>query len=305
MCKWTLKMERTKFIFLKSSVSSSSVFCSNFKSQSTKICNDVKISISVHFQTNMFVINLALSDLVMMTTMGPTVTVNVFMQRYWAWGAFGCKLYGFIGAVCGCVSILSMVVIGYDRYNVIVKGFNGVKITSGKAMAILLAIWGYCIGIALPPLMDMWGGYTTEGMLYTCSYDYLNESWNHKSYVLFGFFFNYMIPMTMIFFFYSSIVKAVWAHEHALREQAKKMNVDSLRSNAATSAETAEVRIAKVAVTNVSLWAGIWSPYAFVVLLAVIGSKSSITPLLSQVPSFIAKTASCLNPIVYAMSHPK
>ena len=85
----------------------------------------------------MFVINLALSDLVMMTTMGPIVTVNVFMQRYWAWGAFGCKLYGFTGAVCGVVSILSMVVIGYDRYNVIVKGFNGVKITSGTTIMII------------------------------------------------------------------------------------------------------------------------------------------------------------------------
>ena len=72
------------------------------------------------------------------------------------------------------------------------------------------------------------------------------------------------------------------------------MNVDSLRSNAQANAESAEVRIAKVAVTNVSLWAAIWSPYAFVVLLAVVGSRGSITPLLSQVPSFIAKTASCI-----------
>ena len=180
----------------------------------------------------MFVVNLAISDLIMMTTMGPTVTINVFMQRYWVWGAFGCKLYGFMGAVCGVASILSMVVIGYDRYNVIVKGFNGAKITAGKAMAIILAIWGYAIGISLPPLLDVWGGYTTEGMLFTCSYDYLKDDWNHKSYVLFGFFFCYMIPMVTVFFFYSSIVKAVWAHEHALREQAKKMNVDSLRSNA-------------------------------------------------------------------------
>lgn len=33
--------------------------------------------------------------------MGPTVTVNVMVQRYWLWGAFGCKLYGFVGAICG------------------------------------------------------------------------------------------------------------------------------------------------------------------------------------------------------------
>ena len=116
----------------------------------------------------MFVVNLALSDLVMMTTNGPTVTINVFMQRYWAWGAFGCKLYGFAGAVTGVASILFMVVIGYDRYNVIVKGLSGTKINGGKAMAIILAVWGYAIAISLPPLMDMWGGYTTEGM--NCSW---------------------------------------------------------------------------------------------------------------------------------------
>ena len=36
-----------------------------------------------------------------MTTMGPTVTINVLIQRYWIWGAFGCKVYGMTGAVCG------------------------------------------------------------------------------------------------------------------------------------------------------------------------------------------------------------
>lgn len=256
--------------------------------------------------TNMFVVNLAFSDLVMMTTMGPTVTINVFMQRYWVWGAYGCKLYGFAGAVCGVASILSMVAIGYDRYNVIVKGISGTRITAGKALAILAGIWGYSIGISLPPLLGWWGGFTTEGMLFTCSYDYLSDDWNNKSYVLFGFFFCYLIPMVLVFFCYSSIVSAVWAHEHTLREQAKKMNVDSLRSNATmTKSESAEYRIAKVAVTNVSLWAAIWTPYAFVVLTAVIGSKGTITPLLSQVPAFCAKIASCLNPVIFAMSHPK
>ncbi len=38
--------------------------------------------------------------------------------------------------------------------------------------------------------------------------------------------------MLIVIFFYSQIVKAVVAHEAALKAQAKKMNVDSLRSNA-------------------------------------------------------------------------
>ncbi|XP_040583121.1 compound eye opsin BCRH2 [Lepeophtheirus salmonis] len=260
---------------------------------------------SLRTPSNMFVINLALSDLLMMTTMGPAVTVNVFMQRYWAWGVFGCKLYGCIGAICGVVSILTMVVIGYDRYNVIVKGLNGFRISVGKALAIILVIWAYSIAISALALFDIWGGYTVEGLLFTCSYDYLTDDANNTTYILFTFFFMYVLPMSLVFFFYSSIVKAVWAHEMALKQQAKKMNVESLRTNVDSNAESAEIRIAKVAVTNVSLWAGIWTPYTLVVLMAVMGSRSSITPLVSQLPSFIAKTASCLNPMVYAMSHPK
>ena len=52
-----------------------------------------------------------------------------------------------------------MVVIGYDRYNVIVKGFNGVKITAGKAFIILLSIWIYCALVCMPPFLG-WGSYS-------------------------------------------------------------------------------------------------------------------------------------------------
>jgi len=255
--------------------------------------------------TNIFIVNLAISDLLMMTTMGPTVTINVLIQRYWIWGAFGCKLYGMTGAVCGTVSIYTMVVIGYDRYNVIVKGFSGVKITMAKALGIVLAIWVYTISVSLPGLFGVWGGYAVEGMLVTCGYDYMSDDLNNRSYIVFVCVFDYLLPMVLVFFYYSSIVKAVWAHEESLKAQAKKMNVESLRSNQNNKDESAEFKIAKVAVTNVLLWACIWTPYAFVVFLAGIGSKSSITPLVSQLPCFFAKLASCLNPIVYAISHPK
>jgi r-opsin len=42
-----------------------------------------------------------------------------------------CQIYGCLGAVFGTCSIMTMVVIGYDRYNVIVKGFSGPKIGPG------------------------------------------------------------------------------------------------------------------------------------------------------------------------------
>ena len=65
----------------------------------------------------------------------------------------------------------------------------------------------------------------------TCSYDYLSTDWNHKSFMLYAFIGNFSIPVLTVICFYTSICKAVIMHEAALKAQAKKMNVDSLRSN--------------------------------------------------------------------------
>ena len=58
----------------------------------------------------------------------------------------------------GTVSILSMVVIGYDRYNVIVKGFSGTKITPCTAATMIFCVWLYSIAVCCPPFIG-WGGY--------------------------------------------------------------------------------------------------------------------------------------------------
>ena len=97
--------------------------------------------------------------------------------------------------------------------------------------------------------------------------------------------------MFFIVVFYYSIVKAVVVHEAILKAQAKRMNVDSLRSATAgrDEAESAEVKIAKVAITNVMIWFCIWTPYAAVSALPTLGFQSSLTPLVSQCPSFLGR----------------
>ena len=65
------------------------------------------------------------------------------------------------------------------------------------------------------------------------------------------------------------------------------------------------MRIAKVAITNVLIWAFAWTPYAVICLIGCFGNRSLITPLVCQLPSFFAKTACCFNPLVFAGSHPK
>nr|BAG80985.1 opsin [Branchinella kugenumaensis] len=261
---------------------------------------------SLRTPSNMLIVNLAIADFFMMLTQSPLFIISAFSSRWWIWGHFWCRFYGYTGGITGIAAIFTLVFIGYDRYNVIVKGMSGKRISKGMAFGMIVWTWVYANVFCLPPMLQVWGDFSPEGMLSTCSFDYLNENRLHgpifTGYIFFG---AYCVPMFLLFFFYSQIVKAVWAHEAALKAQAKKMNVESLRSNADANAESAEVRIAKVALTNVLLWICIWTPYAFVAVTGAFGNRQILTPLVAQLPSLICKCASSLNPIVYAISHPK
>ena len=74
-------------------------------------------------------------------------------------------------------------------------------------------------------------GLVPEGLLNACTFNFLADDFSGKSYLMFLVTFNLFFPLTLICYFYGNIVKAVVAHEKALRAQAKKMNVESLRSN--------------------------------------------------------------------------
>lgn len=91
--------------------------------------------------------------------------------------------------------------------------------------------------------------YFAEGFLSTCSFDYFDVSFDNKLFVMILFTFAYVIPIALIIFYYSQICRHVFSHEKTLRNQAKKMNVGSLRMNQeANGRMTAEIRIAKATI---------------------------------------------------------
>ena len=140
--------------------------------------------------------------------------------------------------------------------------------------------------VCMPPFLG-WGAYSPEGLLITCSYDYLKQEWNEMTFMYYAFAFNFTVPMICVIFFYVQIVKAVVAHEAAMKAQAKRMNVKSLKSNQRDSEASVEVKIAKVAITNVLLWFSTWTPYAVVSMIGVFGDQMMITPLVAQLPAFL------------------
>jgi len=256
---------------------------------------------SLRTPTNMLVVGLAMNDFTMMFCMCPPLIVNCYYQT-WAFSPFACEVYGFIGSLCGTNSIAFMVFITADRYNVIVNGMSGKPLTSGGVAIRILLVLLFSIGWVAPPFFG-WNRYVPEGNLTACGTDYLTEDFFHQSYLYLFSIFSWLFPLFWIIYCYTYIVKAVFAHEKQMKEQAKKMGVKSLRSEENQKA-SAEIRLAKVALTNVSLWFIAWTPYLIINTVGM-NYKSMITPLFTIWGSVFAKANAVYNPIIYAISHPK
>nr|AMP19651.1 opsin 5 [Euphausia superba] len=254
---------------------------------------------------NKLIFNLTFSDFCMMLSQFPWFAYNCFNGGVWSFSPFACELYACLGSITGLCSLWTLAFISFDRYNVIVNGMQATPLSNKGAMARLGFCWGYATMMAVPPFFG-WGKYIPEGILDSCSFDYLTrDDIMIRTHGMALIVFNFCIPVTIIAGAYVMIVKAVTAHESAMRAQAAKMNVKDLRGNADANKMSAEVRIAKVAICNVTLWLICWTPYAKIVAQGVFFDQSSITPIASMLPALIAKSASGYNPVVYAINHPR
>nr|BAQ54839.1 opsin, long-wavelength sensitive type [Asiagomphus melaenops] len=256
---------------------------------------------SLRTPSNLLVVNLAISDFLMMVVMCPFMLINC-MHETWIFGPLMCELYAFAGSLFGCASIWTMVTIAFDRYNVIVKGLSGKPLTIKKALLWLLLVWVHAAVWTIFPMVG-WNRYVPEGNMTACGTDYLTKDWFHKSYILIYSFFCYWLPLFTIIYSYTFIVQAVAAHEKQMREQAKKMNVTSLRS-AEGDKTSAECKLAKVALMTISLWFMAWTPY-LIINFSGIFETMTISPLVSIWGAVFAKANAVYNPIVYGISHPK
>ena len=138
-----------------------------------------------------------------------------------------------------------------------------------------------------------------------CSFDHYTPTWNHKSYVMAAACTHYGCNLLIIIGSYFFIVKTIFKHEDDLRQQAKKMNVTSLRANEEQKAMASEIRAAKIAILNISLWIFAWTPFMVVSLIGTWYDSSLITPLMSELPNVCAKTSALYNPIIYTLAYPK
>ncbi|XP_055839716.1 opsin Rh1-like isoform X2 [Episyrphus balteatus] len=238
--------------------------------------------------------------------MDPLMTkiLGTFLAMAGVLSFFGnvCDIYGMLGSIFGCASIWTMCMIAVDRFEVIVKGVAGRPMTVKLAVVKIIGIWVFSAFWTVAPMLG-WSRYVPEGNLTSCGVDYLTQDWNPKSYLIAYTIACYILPFFLICYSYWFIMAAVSAHEKAMREQAKKMNVKSLRSSEDANKST-EGKLAKIALISISLWFLSWTPYGILNFMGFFESDA-LTPTISIWGAAFAKAGSSYNPVVYGISHPK
>ncbi|KAK7111806.1 rhodopsin-like [Littorina saxatilis] len=252
--------------------------------------------------SNMFVVNLALSDLTFSAVNGfPLLTISAFNRR-WIFGKVACELYGLVGAIFGLMSINTMAAIAMDRYNVIARPIQASRSLSyRKAFMMIVLVWIWSITWSIPPLFG-WGAYIPEGFQTSCTFDYLTRNDYFRSYIMCLYICGFALPLSIILYSYFFIYRAVAVHEKEMGKMAKKLNAEIRQGQAA---QKAEIKTAKIAMTIIMTYLLSWTPYATIALIAQFGPAEWVTPYVSELPVMFAKASAMHNPIIYALSHPR
>ncbi|XP_002937616.1 melanopsin isoform X1 [Xenopus tropicalis] len=256
---------------------------------------------SLRSPANMFIINLAITDFLMSVTQAPVFFATSLHKR-WIFGEKGCELYAFCGALFGITSMITLMVIALDRYFVITRPLTSIGVMSKKrAVLILSGVWLYSLAWSLPPFFG-WSAYVPEGLLTSCTWDYMTFTPSVRAYTMLLFCFVFFIPLFIIIYCYIFIFKAIKNTNRAVQKIGTDDNKESHKQYQKMKNEW---KMAKIALIVILLYVVSWSPYSTVALVAFAGYASVLTPYMNSVPAVIAKASAIHNPIIYAITHPK
>ncbi|TSK22600.1 Melanopsin-A [Bagarius yarrelli] len=163
---------------------------------------------SLRTPANIFILNLAITDFFMCATQMPVFFITS-MHKRWIFGEKVCELYAFCGALFGICSMITLMVIAVDRYFVITRPLSSISMLSKKrALLVLACVWVYSLGWSLPPFFG-WSAYVPEGLMTSCTWDYITFVPSVRAYTMMLFIFVFFIPLIVIIYCYVFIFYAI------------------------------------------------------------------------------------------------
>ncbi|KAL7840991.1 hypothetical protein SRHO_G00246820 [Serrasalmus rhombeus] len=237
-------------------------------------------------QGNIFVVSLAVADLVVALYPYPLVLTAIF-HRGWNLGSTHCQISGFLMGVSVVGSIFNITGIAVNRYCYICHSLKYDKLFSDKNSACyVLLIWALTVLAIIPNLFV--GSLQYDARVYSCTFEQSASS----AYTIAVVFFHFILPIMVVTYCYLRI----WVLVIQVRRRVKPDNRPKLTPH--------DVRNFVTMFVVFVLFAVCWAPLNFIGL-AVAVAPERLAPLIPEwlfvASYFMAYFNSCLNAIVYGV----
>ncbi|XP_004419216.1 PREDICTED: neuropeptide FF receptor 2 [Ceratotherium simum simum] len=137
----------------------------------TVVCFIVMRNKHMHTVTNLFILNLAISDLLVGIFCMPVTLLDNIIAG-WPFGSTMCKISGFVQGVSVATSVFTLVAIAVDRFRCVVYPFKP-KLTIKTAFVIIVIIWVLAIAIMSPSAITL---HIQEDKYFRVRLDYQNKT---------------------------------------------------------------------------------------------------------------------------------
>ncbi|XP_064820781.1 trace amine-associated receptor 8c-like [Oncorhynchus masou masou] len=255
----------------------------------------VIISIShfkqLHTPTNLLILSLAVSDLLVGLIVIPVMTLAV-MESCWGFGGYFCVFQFYITFLCTTLSLGNLVLISIDRYVAVSDPLlYHSKITTTGTICCISITWCCCIIYDAVIIKNFVNVQLPSRCLSECV-SVEGITWVNIIYIVFIM----IVPCSIIITLYLKIFVVA-------RSQSRKVfskEAASVSGFKTVSANKSETKAAKTLAIVVFTYLISWIPSLFIYFVfSVLGNH-----LISFFTSYLALVNSLINPIIYAFFYP-
>jgi len=241
--------------------------------------------------TNIFITNLALSDILMCMLAVPFTPLSYFMNS-WVFGEALCHIVPMSLCICVYVSTLTSTAIAVDRYFVIVYPFKP-RMKKCVCLLMIVAIWIISVSISLP--LGIYQEVYVDDMATKICKEKWPKDQARQFFTVTSLVLQYLVPCSIITYCYAKV-------SLKLRQRSK-----SRIGSGSVSRERDEMEIRRKRRTNkmliamVTIFVCCWLPLNMVLLVAEYQSfHPDYFPLIFLASHVIAMSSIIYNPFLYA-----
>ena len=239
---------------------------------------------------NMFIVALAVSDLLISVSCMP-LSVATVVQSRWVFGTTVCQLQGFAIFTFGMSSLNTMGIIAISRYFCVVKPTRYIVLfRKQRILMYTAAVWCMALIGSVPPLIFQTGGYTFQPGKAMCMYPFQSNI----AYTVFIECVFVAAPFTLITFCYAKVFYTV---SRSNRVFTQENNPEHLRAN------VEEAKVTKTLALVMTSFALCWLPISIMDCIDAARGEPTLPRNMYLTYGFLAYLSSAVNPFIYGATN--